>query len=360
MSYTPLHERPPHYTSLPTPPGNVNRSPRYASPVSSPSIPWPDYQNMSSSQDEEEYDAGPSHEEEHHSSYDEVDQAGPSRKRQRGESNGHPHHPSHRPSQRNLSDMPIIPSIFGIAPRNEFTKKVGEWIMECTRGREHVEIEIKLGTLHSPAGPQRIKLPTRTEIILQPDYPVGNFASTMHKRMNQNLNGLLNSAFQSSQQSPAPIKFFREQHSDSFYGGQRGHKLRVSRDRAGNLLPGGCIVKHRIGDLNVHSPNELFDWRVSVSTEEPFPEVPSGQPLHVREKDRACYQHQFCRIDLTVVTMRQENGPPQLSYELEIEVLDVPLLLAEGEKEARGESNRFDDILQSILDTVRMIIRNVE
>lgn len=37
----------------------------------------------------------------------------------------------------------------------------------------------------------------------------------------------------------------------------------------------------------------------------------------------------------------------------------MPTLIAEGEKEERGEPNRFDEILQSVLDTARMLIRNV-
>jgi len=45
--------------------------------------------------------------------------------------------------------------------------------------------------------------------------------------------------------------------------------VRVSRDRAGNIVPGGIIRKRRIADLNVFSPREKFDWRVSVSIEEP-------------------------------------------------------------------------------------------
>lgn len=44
---------------------------------------------------------------------------------------------------------------------------------------------------------------------------------------------------------------------------------------------------------------------------------------------------------------------------MEIEILDVPTLIFEGEKEERGEPNRFDEILQSVLDTARMLIRNV-
>lgn len=48
-----------------------------------------------------------------------------------------------------------------------------------------------------------------------------------------------------------------------------------------------------------------------------------------------------------------------MSFEIEIEVVDVPTLVSEGEKEERGEDNRFDEMLQSCLDTARMLIRNV-
>ena len=54
-----------------------------------------------------------------------------------------------------------------------------------------------------------------------------------------------------------------------------------------------------------------------------------------------------------------DGGPAIISYELEIEILDAPALIAEGHKEERGEPNRFDEILQSCLDTVRMLVRNV-
>ena len=53
------------------------------------------------------------------------------------------------------------------------------------------------------------------------------------------------------------------------------------------------------------------------------------------------------------------GGPATNSYEIEIEVLDVPALVAEGEKEEQGLPNRFDEILQSCLDSARMLIRNV-
>ena len=74
--------------------------------------------------------------------------AGPSRKRPRSETNGNGNghaQSSYVPRQRprppqNLMETPIMPSIFGIAPRNEFTKKIGEFIMECSRDKQNVEV----------------------------------------------------------------------------------------------------------------------------------------------------------------------------------------------------------------------------
>lgn len=66
-------------------------------------------------------------------------------------------------------DEPIVPSLFGVLPRDSFTRYVGDWIMHHCRGRSNVEasraqhllqvlarpltigqIEIKLGTLTQP------------------------------------------------------------------------------------------------------------------------------------------------------------------------------------------------------------------
>ena len=69
---------------------------------------------------------------------EELRQAGPSRKRPRTE-DGARSNPSRRPPGHS-ANMPIIPSIFGISPRNEFTKTVGEFVMAHCRGQEHVEV----------------------------------------------------------------------------------------------------------------------------------------------------------------------------------------------------------------------------
>jgi len=95
MVYIPLHDREDYIASV-----SLDQAPRYASPDLDPLKPYP-WIRMS-----------------------EQPEAGPSRKRARNE-------------QRVI---PIAPSIFGISPRNEFTKVVGEFIMTNCRGLDNVEV----------------------------------------------------------------------------------------------------------------------------------------------------------------------------------------------------------------------------
>ena len=86
---------------------------------------------------EEGYDLGEGN------GYEAEQQAGPSRKRPRTEHEGwssNTHQRSYQPGR--AREIPIIPSIFGISPRNEFTKTVGEFIMAHCRGQENVEVSL--------------------------------------------------------------------------------------------------------------------------------------------------------------------------------------------------------------------------
>jgi polynucleotide 5'-triphosphatase len=180
-SYVPRHDRPPKYASLPTPPRDGRpQSPRYASPDVDPNVAYPWTREglaMSAAHrsypgtDEEGYteyqegqdpygstegaDRGEDDERAQRSWPREEAEAGPSRKRPReedhsenghGQGRGHPP-PSNPPLPGGphhgggiRPDMPIIPSIFGIAPRNPFTRTVGEFIMNHARGRDNVEV----------------------------------------------------------------------------------------------------------------------------------------------------------------------------------------------------------------------------
>jgi hypothetical protein len=60
---------------------------------------------------------------------------GHGRKRQRTEDHG-----DHEHEHAAVMAPGYIPQFFGIAPRNEFTKAVGEFILSLAKGRENVEV----------------------------------------------------------------------------------------------------------------------------------------------------------------------------------------------------------------------------
>lgn len=79
----------------------------------------------------------------------------------------------------------------------------------------------------------------------------------------------------------APIRYLHTKETDSFYhstraipGGSAGKtKVRVTRDQATGQIkandPSASVMKSRIADMNVYSPKRGFDFRISVSVEEP-------------------------------------------------------------------------------------------
>lgn len=141
MPYIPLHDRPPYYASVPASASPYESTlPRYASPDSDPSIPL--CPSMSDSE---------------HLQGEAVQDASRKRRRQDDDhpsQNGHNGHQEHhnavasssRPgfAPRKRVEIPIIPSIFGISPRNEFTRTVGEFILFNARDHQNVEVSRRL------------------------------------------------------------------------------------------------------------------------------------------------------------------------------------------------------------------------
>jgi len=55
---------------------------------------------------------------------------------------------------------------------------------------------------------------------------------------------------------------------DNFYPSDNNDKIRVTRDeKTGAVLE--TMKKIRLGDLNIYSPKNMADWRVSVNLEVP-------------------------------------------------------------------------------------------
>lgn len=176
--------------------------------------------------------------------------------------------------------IPLEPSFFRVSPNDEFTREVGQWILAWSTDRQNVEIEAKLGILldtrnhHAPV-PSRLYFPVATECIIT-DPSLCHFESNMTVAQHAGYNALLNASVEDSA-SPsyigARIKYSHTKEIDYFHSMPNGGKCRVTmnvnKDQTITPKPGGIVEKERIANMNVYSPKQLFDFRISVSTERP-------------------------------------------------------------------------------------------
>jgi len=151
--FVPLHDTPPYYANPPKS-GATAHFPKYAAPdldVTVPLLPA----EMSESESEQGYEDHTGQE----GYQTQVEEAGPSRKRPRndehegtyghaaqshnghGQVHGHDNGHHARPQARSRrQDVGIVPSFFGLSARSEFTKSIGEFILNAAHGKENVEV----------------------------------------------------------------------------------------------------------------------------------------------------------------------------------------------------------------------------
>lgn len=160
-------------------------------------------------------------------------------------------------------------------------------------------------------------------------------------------------------------------------------KVRITHDqKTGKEL--AKIVKTRLADIDVYSPNTEVDWRVSVNVEMGFrgdmkdliePEKKGGRAAD-RSKDRVSYKHQAYQIDLTQVSPadvshyplhgrdRYADKPSQAiptshkEHELEIEVSSEEVR-RQSTLLQNGEPNQFMDLISAFVNNVRILARQV-
>ena len=139
----------------------------------------------------------------------------------------------------------------------------------------------------------------------------------------------------------------------------------------------GAIRKQRISDLEILSPNNPFDYRISVNLEIPgslctlrdlynvVTEISKESeriPHSIRKKDRMSYIHEAFQVDLTQV--KQTRGTSEIvtthdtSHELEIEIRDMPRLLKSREQNKHGLVP-FVEILLNTLRNLNRMGKNV-
>ncbi|OCK78486.1 mRNA triphosphatase CET1 [Lepidopterella palustris CBS 459.81] len=325
-----------------------------------------------------------------------------------------PQVPSHAPSQQplqvpaeftpqaqnGLHDWDWQPSITGKAPYDEISRTIGHFIwhnmitndalLQAAAESEgsQVEIEAKWGQIQDFQTKERLRWFNDTECILRTkEFGNTRFASTMsvlqHKKMNQYLNNSISANLQQNgdaRQRRSPLSYKHIYEKDEFYdldqdgfnrllpstrsilGSPRGQKVRVTKDSKTNLII-RKIIKHKIANVEISSPQTEWDYRISINLEIQYPgsvedlsrAVEKGKVTE-RSKDRMSYAHnsQHYQIDLTQVV----NVEGEKNHELELEV-DSMFLLMEAEKVKSNQANHYDDIIGGMINNLRELSRAV-
>lgn len=194
-----------------------------------------------------------------------------------------------------------------------------------------------------------------------------NITARQHACYNQLLNSRVGPPQDAVSHNKAPVHYQHTRETDYHHPSPDkdwSTKIRVTKvhpdkhNLAFTVLkdpPEGLVCKRRIADRNIFSPRQPFDFRISINTETPLNSYPTTQPTGSRYKDRMSYEHQFLRVDLTQV--KKDNAPSHSSsYEIEVEISDMKLLMAEGRKHFvdNDKESRYFDMIQVFLNTVRM------
>lgn len=271
--------------------------------------------------------------------------------------------------QVSLSGLP--PSITGITPYEDVTRKITEWIYShitqlSLEDRPGVEIELKFGTIISKATDKRIELPVITETIIRPDYARANtfFKATMSDeqfgRINTYLDELVNPRSPSSPLAPSVTRTDFKTRDDMYEPKNGNGKIRLTFDEHERLI--AKITKRRVSDLIIYSPGDLLDIRISISVEKDYPnEVDQHQkPSATRNKNRLSYCASGIQIDLTSVI--SPGGRQPVSKELELE-LDVPALIgfynAFQTKSDPRAMDKFEEVVRYAIDNTRILARAI-
>ncbi|KAI8979022.1 CYTH-like domain-containing protein [Pilobolus umbonatus] len=249
------------------------------------------------------------------------------------------------------------PSIFNIRPLDDITKYIMDFISEHC-GRENVEIEAKIGVLIDKQTNKRLKMGVATETVV-PQTTMRNcrFESNMtleqHRFFNNLLNDLVNKT-QARDYKGERIKYKHTNEKDRFYEGQNRGKVRVTVDQAtGQIVPNGIIEKIRVSDINIHCPNQTFDYRISISIELPRPK-PTSLPSFERNKDRISYQHGGFSFDLTQVKGAADSNT-ETRHELELEFVDAGVLLKEKNRYDTKQPSQYTHMIESFVNNIRLL-----
>ncbi|KAI9796754.1 MAG: mRNA-capping enzyme subunit beta [Piccolia ochrophora] len=319
-------------------------------------------------------------------------------------------------SQPAANDGPLgrwEPSITNVEPFEELTNQIMDFLFYEVVDRKDVnagtagnvpgqgaqiEIEAKLGQLIDKNTENRLRLPVKTECILNKDDPNMRviFKSSMTESQHRHLNQFLNKTLIASKQPPittppeppsnpkprVPMDYVHTRERDRFYELPHAelpgvplsvrpflnlrHKMRVrvtTDQKTGQPL--AQIVKIRIADLDVYSPRTAFDWRLSVNLEMAYEgdvnglvEVVESGKRSERNKDRMTYKHLAYQIDLTQVTTQSDPSlKPEKEHELEVEVSAAAIRDQGQRAKTKHQVSQYRELVRGFVDNVRTLAR---
>lgn len=268
-----------------------------------------------------------------------------------------------------VSGLP--PSITGITPYEDLTRKITEWVYShlsqlSDDDRKSVEIELKFGLLVDRNTEKRLDLPVVTETMVRPDFARSNtfFKASMSDeqfgRINTFLDDLVNPQKKSNALAPQ-LNRTNTKTKDVIYEGRGAEKIRLTFDEHEQLV--AKITKRRVNDIVIYSPGDLVDIRVSISVEKDHPGQISQQqrPSKVRNKNRLSYVTRGVQIDLTsVISPGSGRQATVASKELELELDSGALISYYDSFQAKTDSramDKFEELIRYGLDDARLLAR---
>ncbi|KAI8099206.1 CYTH-like domain-containing protein [Halteromyces radiatus] len=254
------------------------------------------------------------------------------------------------------------PSIFNFRPMDDITKVIHDFITKYC-GQQYVEIEAKLGVFIDKHTNERLFLDCETETVIPQHMSrqirfESNMPLQQHKYYNNMFNDLVNKS-QAKDYKGERIKYRHTRETDRFHdmGGRK--KCRVTIDQqTGKIVPDGIIEKVRLEDLNIHSPTQPLDYRISINLEIPQ-SMPESPYIFERNKDRLSYQHGGLNFDLTQVKGGQTNDM-EVRHELELEFMDAELLQIEKLKLDRKEPSSFTLSIERFVNNIRILSKHAK
>jgi polynucleotide 5'-triphosphatase len=248
-----------------------------------------------------------------------------------------------------------------------------------------LEIEARWGQIIDKHSNGRLRGYHDTETVIKSQNMDLKFESTMtmeqHKRMNMYLNGQVRES-KAPGASRAPVDYQHTREVDIFYElgqeqfatlpemvkrlinatGSR-QRIRVTRDQKTNQVI-RTMIKHRLGNLEISSPQTEWDYRIGINLEINYPGsidnlepvVEAGKSLEnmKRQKDRMSYSWMGAyQVDLTQV----QQGPLK-NHELELE-LSSDVLIDNADKVRRKEPNSFQGLITGMMNNLRVLSREI-